>query len=117
MDLGKKQQRLNTYKELFYLHPDHFTPDPSVLSLIPGDDDRPIILFRFVSMTAHHDIGQHGILQKERFVEKMLPYGRVLISAECDSRHRWSSTVPRSRWSGFTTSSPSLRSSLRTPRP
>lgn len=83
-DLGEKQLRLNTYKELFYLHPNHFTPDPSVLSMLTGDPEEKIILFRFVSMTAHHDIGQHGIIQKAPFVERMLPYGRVFISAECE---------------------------------
>lgn len=33
-DLGKKQIRYEGYHELSYLHPNHFTPDPTVLSEI-----------------------------------------------------------------------------------
>src|SRR5665647_444964 len=39
-DLGKKQVKIETYKELFYLHPDYFRPDRSILAdagLKPGE--------------------------------------------------------------------------------
>lgn len=80
--LGKKQIRVNAYKELFYLWPAYFKPNEKVLEqygLHPGDD---YIVVRFVAWDAHHDIGQHGICDKVGLVKVLEHYGRVLITSE-----------------------------------
>lgn len=83
-DLGKKQKRLNTYKELFYLHPSVFTPDRQVLREAHFPVDEPYVLVRFVAWNASHDIGMktldaEGKLQLAKRLEK---YGRVFVSDE-----------------------------------
>jgi len=81
-DAGPKQVRYNGYHELAYLHPNRFTPNPTVLTEIGLTEDDPFIIVRFVSWEASHDIGQHGIRDKVGLVKALEQYGRVLITSE-----------------------------------
>lgn len=80
-DLGKKQLRVNTHKELFYLHPNYYQPNPKILEEINNKNEK-IIIIRFVAWDAHHDVGHHGISDKVNLVRSLEPYGRVLITSE-----------------------------------
>jgi hypothetical protein len=82
LDLGKKQVRFNAYKELAYLHPKYFKPDPSVLDRLGLKSDDKFIVVRFITWGASHDVGQHGIVDRLEFVKALESYGRVLISSE-----------------------------------
>jgi uncharacterized protein len=83
-DLGPTQLRYPSYHELAYLHPDDFTPDPSVLAELDVKPEEPYFVLRFVSWTASHDIGQKGLSleQKEALVDFLSSRGRVFISSE-----------------------------------
>jgi predicted glycosyltransferase len=81
-DLGKKQIRFNGYKELAYLHPNYFKPNPAVLDEMGLSKDDKFIILRFVSWTASHDVGQHGINNKIGLVKELEKYGRVIITSE-----------------------------------
>ena len=83
-DLGKCQERVDTYKELFYLHPSVFTPDKQVLRDVGFNPDEPYILVRFVAWNASHDIGKKGLddAGKIALVKKLSLYGRVYVSSE-----------------------------------
>jgi len=83
-DLGKCQERVDTYKELFYLHPSVFTPDKQVLRDVGFNPDEPYILVRFVAWNASHDIGKKGLddAGKIAVVKKLSQYGRVYVSSE-----------------------------------
>ncbi|MCQ1535237.1 DUF354 domain-containing protein [Methanosarcina sp. KYL-1] len=81
-DFGKKQIRYNGYHELAYLHPNYFTPNPEVLSELGLHEDDTFIILRFVSWSAAHDIGHHGIQNKIEFVKELEKYGKVLITSE-----------------------------------
>ena len=83
-DLGRKQIRVNSYKELAYLHPHYFTPDPSVLLSEGLTPDTPFAVVRFVSWQAAHDVGQGGFSQegRVRLVRELAKCGRVLVSGE-----------------------------------
>lgn len=83
-DLGRKHLRINTYKELFYLHPHYYHPDSTILEALKIKPDEKFILFRLVSMTAHHDIGHHGIQDPEKFVHRMKDYEKIFITSEKD---------------------------------
>ncbi len=85
-DLGPRQERLDTYKELFYLHPSVFTPDKQVLRDAGFDPDEPYILVRFVAWNASHDVGKRGLddAGKVALVRALEKYGRVYVSAESD---------------------------------
>lgn len=81
-DLGLKQIRFNSYKELAYLHPNYFSPDPSVLDNLNLHEKDKFIILRLVSWDASHDIGHHGIKDKINFINKLENYGQVFISSE-----------------------------------
>jgi predicted glycosyltransferase len=96
-DFGKKQVIIDSYKELFYLHPDVFCPDPSVLTsagITPGER---LILLRFVAFDAQHDLGQKGLHDREKIVELLEKYGRVFITSEVplpDRLKKYQITIP-----------------------
>lgn len=83
-DYGKKEVRVNSYKELAYLHPQLFTPNPSVLDTIGLKKGEDFVLLRFVAWGAYHDLDQAGlaIREKRAFIERIEPYARVFISSE-----------------------------------
>lgn len=83
-DLGSRQVRYNGYKELAYLHPDRFTPDPSVLDELGLGRDEKFIIIRFISWSASHDIGLAGIRDRRKFVRALQDHARVLISSESE---------------------------------
>jgi uncharacterized protein len=82
LDLGKKQVRFNAYKELAYLHPGYFKPDPRILDTLGLKSDDTFIVVRFITWGASHDVGHHGILNRLEFVRQLEKYGRVLVSSE-----------------------------------
>jgi len=84
-DLGPKQERVDTYKELFYLHPDVFTPDREALKQVGFNPGEPYVLVRFVAWNASHDVGKHGLTDAEQLslVRRLEAAGvRVWVSSE-----------------------------------
>lgn len=74
----------NSLHELAYLHPKYYAPDPHVLDKLGVTEDEPFFLLRFVSFSASHDAGQHGISSegKRKLVAILSKWGRVFISSE-----------------------------------
>lgn len=70
--------------ELAYLHPNRFTPDPTVLQRAGVHDGERFFIMRFVALKGHHDIGQKGLAleQKKALVELLKSHGRVIITSE-----------------------------------
>ena len=84
-DLGARQERVDTYKELFYLHPDVFTPDRQALRDAGFNPDEPYVLVRFVAWNASHDVGKHGLNDEGQLslVRRLESTGaRVWVSSE-----------------------------------
>jgi len=84
LDLGVKQRRMDTYKELFYLHPSVFTPDRQLLRDTGFNPDEPYVLIRFVAWNASHDFGRKGLDEagKLALARRFQKYGRVYVSDE-----------------------------------
>ncbi|MBR2674865.1 MAG: DUF354 domain-containing protein [Mogibacterium sp.] len=84
LDLGKKQERLPIYKELFYLHDEEFAPNRESIERYGIDTTEPYITVRFISWNASHDFGIKGLSDREKveFVEELSALGRVYISSE-----------------------------------
>jgi len=80
-DLGRKHVRYNGYHELAYLHPNYFKPDENVLDFLSSENDK-IIIVRFISWSASHDIGLKGIKSRTDFIRTLENYGRVFITSE-----------------------------------
>ncbi len=73
----------NSYHELAYLHPNHFTPDESKVNKIFDLNKRNFIL-RFAQLTAYHDVGKTGITTEiaQKLIDTLLPYGNIYITSE-----------------------------------
>ena len=67
-----------------YLHPNQFTPDKSKVEKYGIDTNSTYILIRFAQLTAHHDVGVHGINTEiaEHVIEMLKPHGTIYITSE-----------------------------------
>lgn len=83
-DYGKKEVRINSYKELASLHPVRFKPDPGVLGIAGLSPEDDYALVRFVAWGAYHDVGQGGLTQddKRALIGELEQSCRVFISSE-----------------------------------
>lgn len=83
-DLGKVQMRVDTFKELFYLHPEYFKPNPEDLKLVGLKEGEKFTFVRFVAWQASHDLGYKGFTneQKMKLIQHLENYGKVLVSSE-----------------------------------
>jgi predicted glycosyltransferase len=81
-NFGSHHIRYKGYHELAYLHPNRFTPDPSILDEAGLAKDEPFMIMRFVSWKASHDLGHTGISDHAGLARQMEDYGRVIITSE-----------------------------------
>lgn len=77
-----KQVRYNGYIELAYLHPLFFSPDPTFLENVGLSKRGKYFIIRLISWQAGHDIGQHGVNDKEKIFKYLEKFGQVIISSE-----------------------------------
>jgi len=78
----KKHIRFNGYKELAYLHPNYFTPDPTILIECGLKEGDSFIVIRTVAWGATHDLGDAGFINLKQAINDIERYGRVLITSE-----------------------------------
>ena len=83
---SKKTIYVNAYHELSYLHPNHFSPDSSVLRDARVKEGEPYFILRFNVFKAHHDVGVVGLTaeNKRRLVDYLKTKGKVFITTERD---------------------------------
>jgi uncharacterized protein len=79
---SKKHIKIQGLKEIAYLHPNYFSPDPHILEELGLQPGERFTIVRFVSWDATHDIGQQGISDKIGLVKTLEHFGRVILSAE-----------------------------------
>tara|TARA_Y100000588_G_C14276972_1_gene934869 strand:- start:1467 stop:2519 length:1053 start_codon:yes stop_codon:yes gene_type:complete len=86
LDFGKKQIKYDSFHEAFYLHPDYFTPDESVLEDLEIQTNQKIVVLRFISMNASHDILSSGFSSsaKKYLIEKMSKNCKVFVISDED---------------------------------
>lgn len=80
--VGKKQVTYEGYQELAYLHPNYFSPNPSVLSQLGLRETDSFCVLRLISWGAGHDVRDHGFTDVRAAVQALSQYGRVLITSE-----------------------------------
>ncbi len=83
--LGPKHIKINSYKELAYLHPNHFVPDDSIYGLLGLHKNEEFILLRFNAFDSVHDFGGvrgFSVDEKRRLVNNLSKYAKVFISSE-----------------------------------
>jgi len=84
LDLGQKHIRMQGYKELAYLHPAYFQPDPAIYEEMEIPREQKYAVIRFNSFNAVHDIRLRGLAleDKYRIVKLLGQHVRVFICAE-----------------------------------
>lgn len=85
-DHGKKHITYEGYQKLAYLHPNQFSPDPSIKEKLGLMPEERYFLLRFVSHRAAHDVGEYGMGRdlRLRMIDFLNQYGRVFITSESD---------------------------------
>ena len=80
----RKKTGYKSYHELGYLHPNQFTPDKAKVEQYGIDTSNPYILIRFAQLTAHHDVGIHGINTgiAEKVIGMLESAGNIYITSE-----------------------------------
>lgn len=89
--VGPRHVKYRGYKQSAYLHPNHFSPRPSVLAGLGLEPGQAFYFVRFVAMQASHDVGQAGMpLELKRAALAMLEKrGRVVLSCEGEVPQEW----------------------------
>lgn len=84
-DIGTNQIQYPGYQELAYLHPNRFTPDPTIRDLAGLSEDERFVILRLVSWEAIHDRGDSGFSNVKDVVRALEERGvRVLITSEAE---------------------------------
>ncbi len=83
-DLGPKQIRVKSYKELAYLHPNYYDPTDNIHELLGIPKGERYTILRFNAFDAVHDLGINGFDNdaKIQLVDALKRYNHVFISAE-----------------------------------
>ena len=83
-DLGERHIRINSFKELAYLHPAYFQPDRTIVAQLPIAEGEKIVVLRFNAFDATHDFGTRGfgLHERRRLVRELTQHGKVFISSE-----------------------------------
>ena len=73
-----------SYQELGYIHPNHFTANKEIVEKYGIDTTKPYFVIRFAKLTAHHDVGIHGMNTQiaEHVVNMLKPHGQIYITSE-----------------------------------
>lgn len=90
VNLGKKQQKFNSYMEYAYLHSSYFKKDISILKKYGLNGKDKYVLVRLVDWTAHHDFDIEKVSYEDKvdIVNELSKNYRVILSYE--------TTVPES---------------------
>ena len=81
---SRKHVKIKGIKEIAYLHPNYFKPDPNVLEQLGISPGEKFIIMRFISWGASHDTDLHGITQgsEKELVQELSKYGKIFITSE-----------------------------------
>ena len=79
----KHSVKYESYHELAYLHPNHFTPDKKVVEKY-FSTEKPFFIMRFAQLTAYHDDGISGINTEiaTKLIDMLKPHGDIYITSE-----------------------------------
>lgn len=82
--LGPRHVTYPGYKQSAYLHPNHFTPDPNVLTELGVQPGERYFIVRFVEWVASHDAGEGGLTPEVQrsVIAELARHGRVFLSHE-----------------------------------
>jgi len=82
--LNNRYLTYNGYHAIAYLHPNYFSPNPTVLNQLDLKQGEKFVIMRFVSWKSGHDIGHSGLSLsiKRKAVKVFSEYAKIFISSE-----------------------------------
>ncbi|MGB9879201.1 MAG: DUF354 domain-containing protein [Anaerolineae bacterium] len=82
--LGEKHIRIDSYKELAYLHPNYYKPNDDIFEYLGISKGEEYAVLRFNAFDAVHDLQVSGFNpdQKVRLVKSLSNYARIFVSGE-----------------------------------
>lgn len=85
-DLGKKHIKIDSYKEVAYLHPNYYSPNDDIFNLLGIEKEDEYAILRFNAFDAVHDAGITGFSdhQKVQLVRELEKRMKVFISSEAE---------------------------------
>ncbi|CAG0999466.1 hypothetical protein METP3_03196 [Methanosarcinales archaeon] len=99
---GSKQVRINSYKELSYLHPNYYLPSDDITDLLGIKRNESYTILRFNSFDAVHDFNVKGFSNEDKIklVKSLEKYAKVFISSEAEvssSLKKYVANFPKNR--------------------
>lgn len=78
--------KIDSYKELAYLHPKYFEPDSKILESLGLRKGEKFIIMRFSAFDASHDTGLKGLPTQSKIdlVRRLAEFSKVFICSELD---------------------------------
>ena len=85
-ELGRKQIRIDSFKEISYLSPVYYQPNGDIYGYLGIPPTRDYVLLRFSAFDSLHDVGVKGFSSEDRItlVKELEKYASVFISSEND---------------------------------
>lgn len=82
--MGRKHVKVDSYKEMAYLHPAYYKPDDSIYKMLGISKSEDYVLLRFNAFDAVHDVGAWGFRPEDkiRLVRELEKHAHVFISSE-----------------------------------
>lgn len=83
-DLGANHYEFRGFKELAYLHPDVYDPDPTIRERLGVGPNEEYAIVRFNAFGSHHDLGHSGFSPEKRreLVAALSEHVTVFVSDE-----------------------------------
>lgn len=83
-NLGEKQIKVRSYKELAYLHPYYFKPNANILERLNVNENEDYVILRFNAFDAVHDAGIKGFSfdEKIKLIKALEQHAKVFIVSE-----------------------------------
>jgi uncharacterized protein len=83
-DLGANHFEFRGFKELAYLHPDVYEPDPTIRERLGVGPNETFAIVRFNAFGSHHDVGHSGFSpeKRRRLVSALAEEVTVFVSDE-----------------------------------
>lgn len=83
-NLGEKQIKVRSYKELAYLHPYYFKPNADILDELNVKENEDFVLLRFNAFDAVHDAGIKGfsLNEKMQLIKALEQYAKIFVVSE-----------------------------------
>ena len=80
----RKHIKIDSYKELAYLHPKYFEPDPGILENLDLRKGEKYMIVRFSAFDASHDTGLKGLTTQSKIelVKRLTEISKVFICSE-----------------------------------